>query len=434
MIPIKFRISYVFRSDGLARVRVAWNGIRMFFSLGYRVDRVDAKGRPKWDGNRCRMNTTHGSDKVPAAVINRAIDAIESKIINAFADFESKDIIPTKDQLKEAVNGKPKEPGSEFFDAFDKFIDYGRSVSQWSASTIRKLATIKKLLLLFRPDLRFDDVTPELINQFMAFQTSNAVEPLNMREVEKGKEIIKYKGRYQNDTINRNVRCLKWFMKWAHSQGLHNNLSYENHSLRYKTTHRPVIFLTWEELMRMLSLDLSLRPELEKTRDMFCFCCFTSLRYSDMANLTWADVSEDHISVTTVKTTDSLTIDLNKYSRAILDKYRSDGNPSGSVFSSKSSQKMNDGLKVIGKLCHIDTPVHLVEVYGSERKNITVPKYELLSTHCGRRTFICNALALGIPPNVVMKWTGHSDYKAMQPYIEIADSVRRASMRAFDNQ
>ena len=43
------------------------------------------------------------------------------------------------------------------------------------------------------------------------------------------------------------------------------------------------------------------------------------------------------------------------------------------------------------------------------------PKWELVGTHSGRRTFIVNALSLGITPNVVMKWTGHSDYKAMKP-------------------
>jgi hypothetical protein len=44
------------------------------------------------------------------------------------------------------------------------------------------------------------------------------------------------------------------------------------------------------------------------------------------------------------------------------------------------------------------------------------PKYMLLGTHSGRRTFICNALILGIAPHVVMKWTGHNDYKSMRPY------------------
>lgn len=42
------------------------------------------------------------------------------------------------------------------------------------------------------------------------------------------------------------------------------------------------------------------------------------------------------------------------------------------------------------------------------------------------------ALSLGIPPNVVMKWTGHSDYKAMKPYIDIADSIKVNAMSRFD--
>ena len=60
------------------------------------------------------------------------------------------------------------------------------------------------------------------------------------------------------------------------------------------------------------------------------------------------------------------------------------------------------------------------------------PKYALLSTHAGRRTFICNALALGIPAQVVMKWTGHSDYKAMKPYIDIADDIKANAMNKFN--
>ena len=43
-----------------------------------------------------------------------------------------------------------------------------------------------------------------------------------------------------------------------------------------------------------------------------------------------------------------------------------------------------------------------------------------------------NALSLGITPNIVMKWTGHSDYKAMKPYIDIVDYIKASSMTKFD--
>jgi hypothetical protein len=39
---------------------------------------------------------------------------------------------------------------------------------------------------------------------------------------------------------------------------------------------------------------------------------------------------------------------------------------------------------------------------------------------------------LGIPAEVVMKWTGHSDYKAMKPYIAIADNIKASQTKKFD--
>lgn len=45
-------------------------------------------------------------------------------------------------------------------------------------------------------------------------------------------------------------------------------------------------------------------------------------------------------------------------------------------------------------------------------------------THNGSRTSIVNALSLSITPNILMKWTVHSDYKAMKPYIDIVDFIK----------
>ena len=125
---------------------------------------------------------------------------------------------------------------------------------------------------------------------------------------------------------------------------------------------------------------------LQKTKDLFCFCCFTSLRYSDMASLKRTDIEGNKMHIVTQKTNDRITIDLNSYAMAILDKY----------------------------------------------KDETFPKYELIGTHAGRRTFICFALSQGIPPQVVMKWTGHSDYKAMKPYIDIAEKTKAEAMNLFE--
>ena len=80
------------------------------------------------------------------------------------------------------------------------------------------------------------------------------------------------------------------------------------------------------------------------------------------------------------------------------------------------NRKMNEYLKELCELMGIDSPVTQTYYRSSERIEETVPKYALIGTHFGQRTFTCNALMLGIPPQVVMKWTGHKDYSAMRPY------------------
>jgi integrase len=93
---------------------------------------------------------------------------------------------------------------------------------------------------------------------------------------------------------------------------------------------------------------------------------------------------------------------------------------------------MNRDIKVICRLAGIDEGIRVTTYKGNVRTDEVRPKWELLGTHTGRRTFIVNALSLGIPPNVVMKWTGHSDYKSMKPYIDIVDSIKASSMTKFN--
>lgn len=41
---------------------------------------------------------------------------------------------------------------------------------------------------------------------------------------------------------------------------------------------------------------------------------------------------------------------------------------------------------------------------------------------------------LGIAPQIVMKWTGHKEYSAMKPYMDVAAKVRKGEMSKFDQR
>lgn len=213
------------------------------------------------------------------------------------------------------------------------------------------------------------------------------------------------------------------------------------------------MFLDWDELMKVMNYEIPANGEciklhdangneytkivhdaaaIAKSRDIFCFCCFTSLRYSDAANLKRANISGDTITITTIKTADTITIELNKYARAILDRYTERDDLGGYVFPHITNQRMNIYLKDLCELCEINRPITQTYYRGAKRIDETSPKFEHIGTHTGRRTFICNALMLGIPAEIVMKWTGHADYKSMKPYIDVTNKAKANAMSMFD--
>lgn len=104
----------------------------------------------------------------------------------------------------------------------------------------------------------------------------------------------------------------------------------------------------------------------------------------------------------------------------------------GSNFFREARELIAIYIKEFAELAGINEPIRQTYYKGNERIDEVTPKYALLGTHAGHRTFICNALALVIPPQVVMKWTGHSDYKAMKPYIDIADDIKANAMSKFN--
>lgn len=255
-----------------------------------------------------------------------------------------------------------------------------------------------------------------------------------------------------NRTIEKKFRLLRWFLVWCERKGYIGRVC--GYKPVIKLIKRPVIYLTPSELMKVyryqvpangtkVTLHTAAGKEYEKTmedagalaktRDLFCFCCFTSLRYSDMAKLRRSDITEEGLTIVTKKTHDRVTIELNKYSREILEKYTGQEFPGGLALPVISNQKMNGYLKQLCEFCEINEPTNMDYYKAGKKVARVLPKYELIGTHAGRRTFIVFALTMGIDPAIIMKWTGHSDYQAMRPYIDIVGTAKAKAMEKFNH-
>ena len=403
------------------RMRVNFASQRIEFTTGYRIDVA------KWDVDKQRVkNGCTNKLKQSASEINVALLGYYTELQEIFKRFEVAEIVPSPAEVKEAFNNRygqnekielasadTSNVPSNFYEAFDDFVRVCGRQNDWTHSTFEKFAAVKNHLKNFRSELSFDFFDEEGLTEYVQY----------LREVRE----------MRNSTIGKQLSFLKWFLRWSFKQGMHSNNAYDTFKPKLKDTQKRIIFLTWEELNRLREFKIPpTKQALERVRDVFLFQCFTGLRYSDVFNLRRSDIKGDHIEVTTVKTSDSLIIELNDHSRAILEKYKDVEFENDRALPVITNQKMNDYLKELAELAEINEPVRQTYYKGNERIDEVTPKYALLGTHAGRRTFICNALALGIPPQVVMKWTGHSDYKAMKPYIDIADNIKASAMSKFN--
>lgn len=397
--------------DARLRLRIRFKGQNVAFSVGFRIN----PERWSLEAQRCTAGSFHGKKKVSASVINRKLQHLENIVADIFHGYETQGTIPTIAEFRDEFNlrqGKTtKQREEDFFSAFDTYVQTEGRARLWTKSSYQKAAALRKHLKEFKEDLDFADLNKEgLYNLFHFFSDTL---------------------RFKNSTVLKQYAYVRWVLRWAEANEYKVHPAYKAYKPKLKEVDKPIVFLEWDELMKLYHTQ-DLPEALERVRDVFCFCCFTSLRYSDVAKLKRAHIFSNHIVVVTQKTNDSLRIDLNNYSRAILDKYKDEDFSKDLALPIISNQKMNEHLKDLGKRVGLDTPITLTYFKGNERFDEILPKYALLTTHAGRRTFISNALMLGIPADIVMRWTGHKDYKAMKPYIAIADRAKAEAMKLFN--
>ena len=394
----------------MIRMRIRCGGLRTDVATGFRLP-----DPALWDAAAQRMKAAGpgvGNRSPDPGEVNRALDRLRQRAEGVCRCLAQQRRGFSAAEFREMLAHPPRD-ATGLFPCLEEFVRQATVRKAWTAATAGKFRNLGEDLRRFRADLGFGDLKEETLEKLVGF----------WRE-ERG---------LGNRTVEGKLSCLRWFLNWATENGYNENPAYRRFRPTFKRPRQKVIFLTEREMRQLQALSLPRRYHyLEKVRDLFLFCCFSGLRFSDAVNLRRSDIRENCLEVTTVKTADSLRIELNAGTRAILYKYRRDTFPGDRALPPVLNQTMNRDLKTLCRMAGIDEPVRVTRYRGSQREDTVRPKYALVGTHTGRRTFIVHALSLGIPPNVVMKWTGHADYKAMKPYIDIVDEIKAQEMAKMD--
>jgi len=161
-------------------------------------------------------------------------------------------------------------------------------------------------------------------------------------------------------------------------------------------------------------------------KDFFVLACLTGLRHSDFARLDKKHFINDNqiIRLKTKKTGKIVTIPVDKFVLDIMNKY------DWKLPKCYCVQEFNKTLKGICQ--RIDTfakDVLWERTVGLKVVSKTVKKYDLITTHTGRRSFATNIYKKNeFTTYDIMRMTGHSCEKTFYQYIRTTDEEVAMSM------
>ena len=361
-----------------------------------------------WDREKQRAR----SDYLGHASLNDLLDVLaeEPKAVERNARIAGIDC--TVEYLKEQLSyNRTKE--KDFIGVVDEFIREESRRNSWPPETKKQWRFFKNNLASFNTSYRLelDSINDQFAQAFIRGML---------------------KQDWTNVRIRQHISMAIQFASWAKRKGYHSSTAYRYIEIDLPTREPETnaVYLTIEEIARVSQLSFERNEtRYEKARDVFLFSCLTGLRHSDLKNLRRSSIKYNYLIITSQRTDESIRVPMVDQAKAILEKYKDSGavNPLPLV----SPQKYNQYLKAIGRRAGLSEKVTQHNYKGREITESILPKWKLLTSQVGRKTFVSLAVFLDIPLETVSKIT---DLKpdTIKAYYDILDSRKSMGMSLFN--
>ena len=375
---------------------------QIFFVVRYNSQRFKIASSKKivaahWNNTNQKVNSKNKNANSINAILQKEKSEIQKQLDNLI--FANK-IISKEAILPFLSFGKMKKSSAEaaIFNTYDFYINSIKN--HLSKSTIKNHSILKRDLKIFcekyKYSLTFESCNSIFYNQYVQY--------------------LVHDRKNQNSNIDKLTTQLKTFLNWASENGYNNNLQDKKFKAPGGGT-KEIFSLSKEDLKLIENFEAP--AAFVKIKDIFLFECYTGLRYSDIQKLRPENVKDNKIELVTVKTKQNLFIPLHTKAQNIL---VANGGQDYS-FPQISNQNMNKQLKKFAQLAKLDEEIIYHEYKGNQRIEKKKKKFQLISTHTGRHTFITISLLLGIDPETVKKITGHTTFKSFEKYIHYNDKT-----------
>ena len=263
------------------------------------------------------------------------------------------------------------------------------AIQQYNATNKHSIAFIRKV---YKTDIEFNQLNEEYYYAFV-----NYLQNLN----------------FTQNTVGKHIRILKTLINDAPLE-----LRRECDISKFVVINVDVesIYLTEEELNKIWKTDLSDSPEVEIARDWFLIACWTGSRYSDLQHFVDIKVEKKTktIKFNQQKTSTNVVIPIHPIVYEIYEKYN------WILPEVVLYHNINDYIRTAVKMAGIDDEIIIQSTEGGKKVKNKFKKFELVSTHTGRRSFCTNMYLRKIPIYQIMAVSGHKTEKNFLKYIKVS--------------
>lgn len=377
-------------------------------------------------------------------IINKYLENWKSEISRIIESFQANQIRLTKEaiqiELDKAFKKDFIEAKENVINDFTSFMDHYLEKKKDKKRNLQRLTQAKKLVLLgfnlvskkhmaewealsikeksrtiLKADhkLRFEDINLGFIEKFRQYMYTAK---FTLRV--KGCELTQ---NYKINYIDKQIKTLKQIIITAIEAGYVKRFTWNG--IKSEKKDVDTIYTDFNEIQILFDEPFTKKTEI-LVRDKYVLNCFLGMRYSDLNKLeshffSKKNIADKEFVVYTgrsKKTDHKVEFAVHPIAQQILEKYNYN-------IPKLSAKEFNEVIKVVAHRAGLRGLERIREIRGHETIVRDIPKYELMSSHAGRRSFCTNFYNEGVSIAAIMSISGHQTENEFRKYIKKA-SVR----------
>lgn len=282
--------------------------------------------------------------------------------------------------------------------------------SELTRASIQKFSTIKgkieRMQALSGNAILIKDINENFKKDFIGFYTANG---------------------YSVNTMHKELKIIKTFCRHAKVNGVEVSIQLDSLKIQWQKPEK--VYLTNKEIDQIKQTEMP-NKHLDNAKDWLIISCYTGQRVSDFLHFNKDMIRVEQgtklIEFTQKKTNKRMSLPLHPEVINILEKNN------GNFPYSLSDQRYNEYIKEVCRLAGIDSKVKGGKLNSISRRkqNGMYPKYELVTSHIGRRSFATNFYGI-IPTSLLKNATGHSSEAMFLEYIGKSQSQQAKELAKY---